>query len=208
MKSLFPSPPSLIQIWIEPYLNSLNMSALSKHFHVVIGASLFYQFLFIISPFVSRKLTVSYLALNTSTRIKWDVHFVSMVQSILISYLVLRCWKDDELKQDKLFGYNAYRGGRIFILWLVVIFSGIRSFHFVISHYSALLCACMKPFLMYYGTSFLAFEFSTPFLNLDWFFVCLKNNLGFNIKSMAGGLCQLINGIIFITNYLLIYFLI
>ncbi|KAG4301593.1 hypothetical protein PCANB_001680 [Pneumocystis canis] len=199
MSSIFPSPPSSIQIWIEPYLNSLNMSMLSKHFHVVIGALLFYQFLFMISPFVSKKLTTSYLTLKTSTRIKWDVHFVSMVQSVLISYLVLRYCRDDELKHDRLFGYSAYRGDIYSLACGYFLWDTIISF-FYMSLFGIALCLhgmlalivflfSYKPFLMYYGPAFLAFEFSTPFLNMHWFF---------GKTSMAGGLCQLVNGIIFL----------
>ncbi|KAG4305592.1 hypothetical protein PORY_001148 [Pneumocystis oryctolagi] len=196
MRSIFPGPPSSVQIWIAPYLETLNMRELSKHFHVVLGALLFYQFLFIISPFISKKAFKSYLTLSKTTRIKWDVHFVSMFQSILISYLVLKC-KNDELKQDRLFGYSAYRGDIHSLACGYFLWDTIISFRYIslfgIAFYLHGLAALSvflfsyKPFLMYYGTSFLAFEFSTPFLNMHWFFDKLQ---------MTGGLYQLINGII------------
>ncbi|EMR10677.1 hypothetical protein PNEG_01375 [Pneumocystis murina B123] len=203
--SIFPSPPTSIETWISPYLDSLNLYTLSKHFHVVLGASLFYQFLFIISPFISKKLSRSYLTLNKSTRIKWDVHFVSMIQSILISCLILGCYQDDELKQDRLFGYNAYKGDIYSLACGYFLWDTITSFRYIslfgiaiCLHGTAALSVFLfsyKPFLMYYGLAFLAFEFSTPFLNIHWFF---------NKTRMIGGICQLINGIIL----LLVFFLV
>ncbi|KTW27258.1 uncharacterized protein T551_03252 [Pneumocystis jirovecii RU7] len=207
MKSIFPGPPSSIQAWIAPYLTTLNMYELSKHFHVVLGASLFYQFLFIVSPFISKRLFTSYLTLNYPTRIKWDVHFVSIIQSILISCLVLRCYQDDKLKQDRLFGYSAYRAVKDiyslacgYFLW-----DTITSFRYIslfgvafYLHGMAALSVFLfsyKPFLMYYGTAFLAFEFSTPFLNIHWFLDKLQ---------MTGGLCQLINGIVLLVVFFLV----
>ncbi|KAG0006744.1 hypothetical protein BGZ80_005153 [Entomortierella chlamydospora] len=51
----------------------------------------------------------------------------------------------------------------------------------------------LRPFLQYYGSVFLMFELSTPFLNIHWF----MDKLG-----MTGTTYQLINGIILLLLFL------
>ncbi|QSL65291.1 hypothetical protein MERGE_002600 [Pneumocystis wakefieldiae] len=110
-----------------------------------------------------------------------------------------------ELKQDRLFGYNAYKGDIYSLACGYFLWDTITSFRYIslfgiaiCLHGTAALSVFLfsyKPFLMYYGLAFLAFEFSTPFLNIHWFF---------NKTRMMGGICQLINGIILLIVFFLV----
>lgn len=66
-----------------------------------------YQFIFLVSPFVS-SMFKSYNALGTRSKINWDIHVVSMIQCILISFLAFLALGNPEIKDDRVFGYSAF----------------------------------------------------------------------------------------------------
>lgn len=104
---LFSPPPPQFLKTVTPYCELLGFKALPSHLHVILGAAVFYQTLFILFPFLSSHIK-SYTTLSTRSKINWDIHAVSMVQSILICYLAYLALGDPQLKQDRVHGYSAF----------------------------------------------------------------------------------------------------
>lgn len=113
-----PPPPRLFSL-TQPIAEALSLPTLPYHVHEVLGAFLLYQSVqSIISPILSKILFPSiYNGLNRRTRINWDVHVVSLVQSCLINVLALWVmFKDQERSEmknsvvERVFGYTGASG--------------------------------------------------------------------------------------------------
>ncbi|GLI72221.1 hypothetical protein PoHVEF18_000391 [Penicillium ochrochloron] len=180
------APPVWLRNFIEPYALALNSPTLTEHIHEVIGAFLFYQFIHsVVSPWLSPILFPrSYPALNARTKLNWDIHVVSFIQSVLINAIALWVmFVDDERRSmsagERVFGYTGGCGliqalaVGYFIYDLIVsaqhlsMFGIGMLFHAV----SALWVFSLgfRPFVNYYAPVFILYELSSPFLNIHWF---------------------------------------
>jgi TLC domain len=92
---------------VRPACERLGFEALAEHLHVVLGAALFYQGIFSISPYFS-SFFKSYTDLRKRAKINWDIHVVSMIQSIAICYLAYLALGDPKLKADRVHGYSPF----------------------------------------------------------------------------------------------------
>jgi hypothetical protein len=101
-----PPPPEFLKV-VTPYCELLGFKSLAPHLHVIIGAALFYQCIFLISPLLCSPFQ-SYTTLRTRSKINWDIHLVSMVQCILICWLAYLALGDPKLKEDRVFGYSPF----------------------------------------------------------------------------------------------------
>jgi TLC domain len=86
----FPPPPWL-QDLVTPWAASLKLYSLPYHIHEVILAFGFYQLIHsYVSPWLSRRLFPrQYLQLPKRTQLNWDIHVVSLVQSVLVNVVAL-----------------------------------------------------------------------------------------------------------------------
>lgn len=86
-----PPPPPWLVALAKPYSDALNLPTFAYHIHEVLFAFVLYQVTqSVISPVLSNILFPNiYPKLNRRTRINWDVHVVSLVQSCLINGLAL-----------------------------------------------------------------------------------------------------------------------
>ncbi|KAF9353985.1 hypothetical protein BGX34_011275 [Mortierella sp. NVP85] len=144
----------------------------------------------------------TYPKLQGAKRLNWDVHVVSTVHATTSVLLAAPLLWNETLMQDKIFGYD-YHAGQVYaltcgyFLWDTIhsirhmkefgigfVFHGLCSFSVFIFSF--------RPFLLYYGSVFLMFELSTPFLNIHWF----MDKLG-----LTGTIYQLINGVILLTVF-------
>jgi hypothetical protein len=119
--------PSLLgplQTWAESLAAKSDLVSLPQHIHQVVAAFVAYQAIYlVVSPAFSRRLVPGiYNSLNKRTKINWDVHIVSFVQSIFICALAL--WgmvtdhdrqaagndPRDEGKLYRVFGYTVTGG--------------------------------------------------------------------------------------------------
>ena len=123
-----PRPESLVK-YVEPMADYLSLKTLPLHFHEVAIAYAFYDITYrVIAPAFSRIFFPRvYSTFNARTKLNWDVHIVSFVQSVLICALAL--WvmiSDDERREmnwvGKVHGYTgaggliqAFAGG--YFLW-------------------------------------------------------------------------------------------
>jgi hypothetical protein len=200
--------PWLSQI-VQPLSDWLDLPTLPLHIHeIVFGLILYTAIYYPISPLLSSWLfPVHYPQLNRRTKINWDAHVVSLVQSSLINVLALWVLRtDDELwnmsRDERVWGYTG-AAGMIqalvagYFLWDLV----MAVMHFPVFGPGALahaVCALTvyivgyRPFINYYSPIFILWELSTPFLNFHWFMDKIK---------MTGSTLQLYNGMMLLGTF-------
>ena len=86
-----PAPAGWLSKGVKPYADAPELRTLPYHIHEVIFAYLLYQNIeTIVSPRLSTWLFPNvYPKLSRRTRINWDVHVISLVQSCLINTMAL-----------------------------------------------------------------------------------------------------------------------
>jgi heme/copper-type cytochrome/quinol oxidase subunit 4 len=112
-----PPPPAVLAHLTAPLARLTNLTTLPLHIHEVLGAFVVYQSINLyFSPIFSRTFFGKhYNALSHRTRLNWDVHVVSFVQSVVISGLALWVmWVDKERStmewQARVHGYTGAGG--------------------------------------------------------------------------------------------------
>ncbi|KAF8543095.1 TLC domain-containing protein [Trichophaea hybrida] len=213
-----PCPPVFapLQAYATAFAETTDLPTLPDHIHQVLGAFLVYHAIFLfVSPVLSKLLIPNfYNKFPKRTKINWDVHVVSFVQSSFICALALWQMSTDAERQVagndmsdngsmyRVFGYTfngatvtAYGTG--YFLWdlmISVYYVDIMGPGFVAHAISALSVYCLgfRPFVNYYAPIFILFELSSPFLNIHWF--CDKLNL-------TGSIYQLVNGFFLISTF-------
>lgn len=134
MRNPFPlaPPPFLVKI-TTPVADSLSLTTLPLHIHELLLATIFYHGICnVISPILSKALFPKiYPSLPPRTRLNWDVHVVSLTQSVVINTLALWVmWVDGERGamgwEERVWGYDG-AGGMIqafaagYFLWDLMI---------------------------------------------------------------------------------------
>ncbi|KAH6670081.1 TLC domain-containing protein [Halenospora varia] len=203
-----PNPPWLSKA-VQPFADYFYLPTLPLHIHEVLGSFLGYYFInIVVAPTISRRLfPVKYGKLSPERKINWDVHVVSLCQSTLINVLALWVmFADDERKnmdwQQRIWGYTGAAGmiqglATGYFLWdLAVTLQNVKLFGpGMLAHaLSALLVFSFgfRPFVNFYGCTFILYELSSPFLNFHWFFDKL---------DMTGSKAQLYNGIMLLFTF-------
>ncbi|XHG05400.1 hypothetical protein AWENTII_008626 [Aspergillus wentii] len=198
----FPPPPAWLRNAIEPWAVSANLPTLPDHIHEVLFAFAFYQFIHsFLSPWLSPLLfSNNYPKFNRRTKLNWDIHVVSFVQSTAINLASLYVMFVDQERKgmaagERVYGYTGLcgllqaLGLGYFVYDLIVstlyinMFGVGMLFHAI----SAVLVFSLgfRPFLNFYSPNFLLYELSSPFLNIHWFLDKL---------NMTGGKAQWYNG--------------
>jgi hypothetical protein len=112
---------------IRPVADKLELSTLPFHIHHILGAFLLYEGLFLlVSPALSNTVLFpkTYKRLDRRSRINWDCHVVSMVQSLVINAMAIHVLLYDAERQkavpsladphanwrERLWGYSAGAG--------------------------------------------------------------------------------------------------
>ncbi|KAI9764433.1 MAG: hypothetical protein M1840_008456 [Geoglossum simile] len=210
MHDPFPIPPlPLLQRLVTPLSTRLSLPTLPLHVHeVFLAFTLYHLTCTQISPRISALLFPRhYPKLSVRTRINWDVHVVSLLQSTLINSLALWVmWADGERAamswQERVWGYTG-AGGMIqgfaagYFLWdLMVSWKYLDLFGWgLLAHaVSALVVFSLgfRPFVNYYGPTFILYELSSPFLNFHWFF---------DKVNMTGSRPQFYNGLALLVTF-------
>jgi hypothetical protein len=114
----FPLPrPEGLSNLVRPFADYVSLHTLPLHIHEVAFAFALYHFINRdLAPVISRHFFGSlYENFNTRTKLNWNVHIVSFVQSSLINTLALWVlWKDDERAnmdwEQKVWGYTGASG--------------------------------------------------------------------------------------------------
>ena len=114
-----PPPPAWLQTAITPLAEAVQLPTLPYHIHEVLFAYLLYQTIeSVVSPYFSTLFFPNiYRKLPRRTRINWDVHVVSLVQSCLINTMALWVMFNDEERRDmrhspveRVYGYTSASG--------------------------------------------------------------------------------------------------
>ncbi|KAF8455283.1 TLC domain-containing protein [Kalaharituber pfeilii] len=204
---IFPPWPPLTRL-VGPFAERFNLNTLPLHIHEVLIAFITYHVIFLLSPLYSSLLFPRhYPVLKPRTRINWDVHVVSLVQSTFISGLALYVmWVDKARSEEehRVFGYTPL-GGQVqafalgYFVWdlaMSAAYFDVFGIGFLMHALSAVFVFSLgfRPFVNYYGPIFVLFELSSPLLNFHWFFDKLH---------MTGSRYQLYNGIALISTFFL-----
>lgn len=165
---------------ITPFVsNYLGYTIVPLHIEEVILSALFYQFVYIVSSYVSPHVCQGYRTLSRRTQVNFDIHVASQVQAILIVALSYPLFSDAVLQADRVYGYTPYAGfvtamAMGYFIWDVYVcvrFYSMFGFGFALHGFAAafVFLQSMRPLLIPYSPHFLLFEASTPFLNVNWF---------------------------------------
>ncbi|RAL09913.1 TLC domain-containing protein [Aspergillus homomorphus CBS 101889] len=205
----FPPPPEWLREAVEPWALYLNVPAVTEHAHEIIIAFTGYLFIhFFLSPWLSPILFPRhYPNLNRRTKLNWDVHVVSLVQSTFINAMALwAMWVDEERSSmntaERVYGYtgvcglvSAFAAG-YFIYDLIVSAVYIKMFGvgMLFHGISALWVFSFgfRPFVNFYSPVFILYELSSPFLNIHWFL---------DKVNMTGSKLQWYNGMLLLFTF-------
>ncbi|KAJ5834395.1 hypothetical protein N7447_000421 [Penicillium robsamsonii] len=204
----FPPPPEWLRSFAEPYAIRFNSPTLTDHIHEVIAAFVFYLLIHaVLSPCLSPILFKSYNKLTPRTKLNWDIHVVSFIQSIVINAAALWVMYFDEERSSMTSGERvfAYTGacGLIqalavgyFVYDLIVSIVHVRMFGIGMLFHavSALWVFSLgfRPFLNYFAPTFILYELSSPFLNIHWFL---------DKVNMTGSRAQWYNGMALLFSF-------
>ncbi len=110
-------PPAFLKDLVTPIAKALNLTTLPLHIHEIVLATVSYHLICsVLAPALSTYFFPTiYPSLPRRTRLNWDVHVVSMVQSIIINMLALWViWVDEERGrmswEERIWGYDGAGG--------------------------------------------------------------------------------------------------
>ncbi|PNS14192.1 hypothetical protein CAC42_6705 [Sphaceloma murrayae] len=211
MKDPFPfsPPPEWVQNLAQPLATRLNLPTLPLHIHEIVFAIALYTFInTVLSPWLSTLLCPkTYPHLDSRTRISWDVHVVSLFQSVIICALALWvAFKDEERKsmgwEERIWGYTGAVGlitsmACGYFIWdLAITAKRVDIFGWgMLAHAisaTAVFSLGFRPFVNYYAPVFILYELSSPFNNFHWFLDKLQ---------LTGSTYQWVNGIVLIGTF-------
>lgn len=111
-----PAPKPLAAL-VQPISTKLNLTTLPLHIHEVLFFAFFYHvILTVVSPRLSNRFfPTHYQAFNKRTKLSWDVHVVSLVQSSLVNTAALYVVFFDEERgsmdsKQRVWGYSGALG--------------------------------------------------------------------------------------------------
>jgi hypothetical protein len=118
MHDPFPIPPiPLLSKAVQPFADFFGLTTLPLHIHEVLFAFFGYYWINVwFAPTASRWLfPVKYPALSPEKKLNWDVHVVSLCQSVLINTLALWVMFNDEDRwnmdwKQRVWGYTGAAG--------------------------------------------------------------------------------------------------
>lgn len=119
MRDPVPPPSTFLFNLTKPFADALGFQTLPYHIHEVLFAFIFYQTTqSLLSPVLSNLFFPNiYPKLKPRTRINWDVHVVSLVQSCLINVCALWVMFTDNERYDmknspveRIYGYTGASG--------------------------------------------------------------------------------------------------
>ncbi|KAL8832643.1 MAG: hypothetical protein Q9170_004803 [Blastenia crenularia] len=209
MRDPFFAPPDILVRAAEPVARSLALKTLPLHTHEILPAFCFYEFINrVVSPYVSARLAPkTYPQLSRKTKVNWDVHFVSMVQSCFINSLALWVIYADKERtamgwKERVWGYTGASGmvqgfAAGYFTWDLLASVkdvDVHGWGALFHAASALTVSMMgfRPFVNYYGINLILYELSTPFLNIHWWL---------DKVGMTGSTLQLVNGIALLATF-------
>lgn len=172
---VFSDPLLSLRPFIENPLNYYQ-----AHYHEIILSFGFYHILYLSSPVISKALFKgNYTKLDFKERKNFDIHIVSMVQCLVSIGLILPLYGNAELNTNPVLGYLPYAsmvssltmGYFIWDLYVCLRFFDLFGVPFLLHAVASLyvFSSTLRPFCQGWIAGFLSFEWSGPFMNLNWF---------------------------------------
>ena len=134
------APPALAKV-TQRFADYFSLPTLPLHVHELLFAFIFYTVVqkYVAPPISIRLFPTIYPKFNARTKLNWDAHIVSFVQSTLINALALWVmWKDEERGamdwEEKVWGYTGASGlvqgfaGGYFLWDLFVTLANVNTF--------------------------------------------------------------------------------
>ncbi|CZT08110.1 related to DUF887 domain protein [Rhynchosporium graminicola] len=198
----FFAPIPILTETARPLCEYLSLQSLPLHIHEIFFAFGFYHIIFeyLAPPLSSYFLPKQYIKLSSESKLRWNMHCASMVQSCTITLLALWTIDSDDERRNmnldaRMWGYTG-AGALVqalatgyFLFDLVVMIRHLDVFGLgMLAHATSCLITYtlgFRPIFNYYGCVFMLYELSTPFLNIHWFF---------DKMGMTGTRAQLYNG--------------
>jgi hypothetical protein len=173
------------------------------HAHEIAGSIVFYQVLYLMSPYISKLIFhKNYDQLSHNSKLNFDIHVVSMVQCLISIVAIVPLIGDTHLRENSVSHYTEYAAfvSSItigYFLWdLFVCLRHFKMFGlgFLVHAIASLFvfASSLRPFCLGWVASFLAFELSTPFVNINWFANKLPSGSIPNWIIALNGLCLII----------------
>ena len=110
-------PPKWLQSYTQPFADYLALPTLTPHIHEIFLSFAFYQIVqSVVSPWLSTVLFPKiYPHFPRRTRVNWDIHVVSLVQSSLINIIALWVMLVNEERRgmtsgERVYGYDGACG--------------------------------------------------------------------------------------------------
>ncbi|PIA14426.1 DUF887-domain-containing protein [Coemansia reversa NRRL 1564] len=184
----------------------LGLPKLAPYWPALVALAILFQLLRLSSNTLSSLVFGSrFDALTTRQKYDWGVRFVSQVHAIVVVIFAVPILFNKELSSDKLYGFSSYAAGVYtivcgYFLWdICVSISDVKrlGLGFVLHAIASfgVYILSFRPSLQYYGASFIMFEASTIFLNINWWL----DKLG-----MTGSRLQLYNASALLSLYLIV----
>lgn len=180
--------PTVIQDPFESYrpFPKTSDNLFAAHWHEIVGAAIFYFTIqATVKPLATLILGKTYTTLPKKTRIDFDIHIVSMVQCIVSIVLTFYHFNNPHWQNrsndpvNSLLGSTPFggmvgavsAGYFIWDIWVCARYFDIFGVGFLLHGGAALfgMICTLIPYCQPWTASFLAFEISTPFVNLNWF---------------------------------------
>ncbi|KAI5961755.1 hypothetical protein CANMA_003732 [Candida margitis] len=180
--------PTIISDPFEAYRpfpeNPSNLFA--AHWHEIVASAAFYFSIQVaVRPIATSILGKTYTSLQEKTRVDFDIHIVSMVQCIVSIVLTFYHFNNPHWQNrandrvNSLIGSTPFGGMLgavsagyfIWDLWVCVKHFKMFGAGFLLHGAAALfgMICTLIPYCQPWTASFLAFELSTPFVNMNWF---------------------------------------
>jgi hypothetical protein len=112
----FPPLPALQKL-VTPVCNALHLYSLPLHIHEILSAFAIYYVIFeyLAPPLSGFFLSKQYTGLSRESKLRWNMHCVSMVQSVTICVLALWVTAADEERrtmnhEERMWGYTGAAG--------------------------------------------------------------------------------------------------
>jgi hypothetical protein len=110
-------PPSMLVQASRSFADKLSLTTLPYHVHeILLGFLGYHLILYVLSPAISKLVCPkTYNGFNKRTRLNWDIHWVSMIQALLICVAALWVIFKDEQRHEmdwrgRLWGYTPASG--------------------------------------------------------------------------------------------------
>ncbi|KAJ2577248.1 hypothetical protein GGH19_001480 [Coemansia sp. RSA 1807] len=178
----------------------VGLPKLISYWPALLGISIVFQLLRLSSNTLSSLVFgAKFDSLSARQKYDWGIRVVSQVHAIIVVVLAVPVFFKEELRRDTLYGFNDHAAQLYtivcgYFLWdIFVSVSDVKKVGagFVVHAVASF----SRPSLQYYGASFIMFEASTIFLNINWWL----DKLG-----MTGSRLQFYNASILLSLYFIV----